>query len=173
MGDAPCALLLARLHVLAGDEGEQPHCVGLFVAELHLLEGGDDGPGVAHEGGDEGGLGLGVVPGAHRLAGGVVVVGRHLHGGGLGHQPAHPTDGCHQLGHGVLGRHRVVEQCRVQRPAPAPRQHAGGADHLRHRLADALGPRAAIHAGVAEGDRWARRAAALADRFSLFSAYFA
>ena len=61
----------------------------------------------------------------------------------FGHDPADPTDRRDQLGHGVLGGDRVIEQRRVQRPAGLARQHPGRGDDLAHRLEDPLGPVAA------------------------------
>lgn len=79
-------------------------------------------------------------------------MGRHRDCAGLGNELADPADGRDQLGHGVLGGHGVIEQGGVQGPAPAPGQHAGGLDDLGHRLADALGPGAAVQAGAPVGE---------------------
>jgi hypothetical protein len=152
LGDAPRALLLTGLDVLAGDERQQAHGVGLGLGELDAVHGGDDGPGVVHQSRHQGGLGLGVVPGAHRLAGGVVVMGRHRERCGFGDEAADPADGRDELGHGVLGGHGIVEQGGVQGSAPAPGQHAGGFDDLGHRLFDALGAGASVQAGAPVGE---------------------
>ena len=42
LGDAPRALALARLHVLARHQGQQAHRVGLVAGQLDAVEGGDD-----------------------------------------------------------------------------------------------------------------------------------
>ena len=125
LGDAPRAVPVAGLDVLAGDQGQQADRVGLLGVELDVLDGVDDRQRVVDQPGDQRRLGVGVVPGAHRLARRVVVMSRHLHRGGFGDQSPDPADRRDQLGHGVLGGDRVIEQRRVQRPAascpPTPR----------------------------------------------------
>ena len=84
-------------------------------------------------------LGVRVGPVDPRLARlGVVVPGAHRrdHLAAAGHLPAHPADRRDQLGDGVLGGHRVVEDRGVHRPAPSTRQYPGRLDHLPDRVVD-------------------------------------
>ncbi len=53
-----------------------------------------------------------------------------------GNLATHPADRGDQLGHGVLGGHRVIEHRRVQRPPCLPLQHPGLGDHRPHRVED-------------------------------------
>ena len=63
-----------------------------------------------------------VVPGDARLAGLVVVVGDEHHVARTRDDPAHAPDRADELGDGVLGRDRVVEQRRIERPASLARE---------------------------------------------------
>jgi hypothetical protein len=76
LGDAPGAVLLAGLDVLAGDQRQQPDRVGLLGAEGDAVQRVDQGEGVIDQPGDERLLGHGVVPGDGGLGPGVVVVRR-------------------------------------------------------------------------------------------------
>jgi hypothetical protein len=53
--------------------------------------------------------GFGVVLGAHRFAGSVVVMCGHRNSPRLRHHAADPPDPSHQLSDNVLGRHRIVQ----------------------------------------------------------------
>jgi hypothetical protein len=50
-------------------------------------------------------------------------------------QPAHPADRRHQLGDGVLGGDRILQDGGVQHPTPTGK-HPGGLHHLADRLED-------------------------------------
>ena len=67
-------------------------------------------------------------------------MGRHLDLAGRGNRGTNPADHRHQLGHRVLGGHRIIEQCRVQRPTGFALQHSGLRDHLADRVEDPLRP---------------------------------
>ena len=58
------------------------------------------------------------------------------HRGGVGHLAAHPADRADQLGHRVLGGHRVIEHRGVQRPPCLTRQRPGLRHHRLDRLED-------------------------------------
>lgn len=78
-----------------------------------------------------------VVPGDAGFARIGVVVGPAVcggHGVGAGHFADHPADRGDQLGHCVLGGHRVVQDRGVQRPAGLAVQHTSGIDHLADRV---------------------------------------
>jgi hypothetical protein len=117
-----------RLHVLPGDQGQQACRVRGRASRL----GGQarqQGQRVVDQGADQRRPGLLVVPGDLRLARVPVVVSAARDGRLLsraGHLADHPPDGCHQLGHRVLGRYRVIEHGGVQRPALLPGQRPGG-----------------------------------------------
>ena len=118
--------VVARLCVLAGDQGQQvggPHCAG---GERLFVQGLEGGHGVADQGVDQGFARRLVVPVARRLAdGGVLVVAQQ--GGadrpgqwaaGLIEGGEQLADGGAQLGDGVLGGHGVMQWSRVEDPGP-------------------------------------------------------
>lgn len=123
-GDAPGPVVVAGLDVLARDQRQQSDRVALGVVELDAGERVDDRSGIVHQTRYQRGLGVGVIPRAHRLARCVVVMCRDSHRCGLRDQPSDPADRRHQLRHGVLGRNCVVKQRRVQGPTALPRWHS-------------------------------------------------
>ncbi len=66
-------------------------------------------------------------------------MGGDLDRSGLGDQVTDPADSRDKLGHGVLGRDRVIEQRRVQCPAAFPGQNTCRVDHRSHRVKDPPG----------------------------------
>ncbi len=60
--------------------------------------------------------GLWVIPGAYRLARTVIVVRAQLDLADPRDQPPHPPDRRHQLGDGVLGGDRILQDGGVQHP---------------------------------------------------------
>jgi hypothetical protein len=84
--------------------------------------------------------GLKVVPGTLGPARTVIVVGGQLDLAGRSHQPAHPTDRRDQLGDGVLGGDRILQDGGVQHPPIPSLEHPGRLHHLADGLEDAPGP---------------------------------
>jgi hypothetical protein len=137
-GDPPGAVLVL-FDVLAGDERQQSEGARGLRGFGDVIEGGQDRQRVLHQGVDQLGPGDRVVPGDQGLALGLVVVGAHHHLARPGDHPAHPADGRDELGDGVLGGHRVVEQGRVEGPAVLALQDPGGFDDRANGVEDALG----------------------------------
>jgi hypothetical protein len=67
--DSPCPFAIAGLHVLTGDQGEQPDRVGRFAIEGRGVDRVEHGEGVSDQRGDELLAGLLVVPDDARFAG--------------------------------------------------------------------------------------------------------
>ncbi|MEO7837668.1 MAG: hypothetical protein ABIS21_08530 [Acidimicrobiales bacterium] len=113
-------------HVLAGDEGQQLGGITSQLSELDTVDHCQCGQGVTDQLIDESLSGSGVIPITGRLAGGgvVVVSGQcrpHPNGQGGGGVVEHHqqlADGGPQLGHGVLGGHRVIQRSGVEHPRP-------------------------------------------------------
>jgi hypothetical protein len=139
-GDAPAPLDLARFHVLAGHQPEQPNRLGLDGVQVAVLDLAKHGQRIGHQRAHQPVAGLGVVPGTGRLARVmIVVVGGQLQRRGGRDKPTHPPDGRHQLGDRVLGGDRVIQQGRVQPTPLAPSQHTRLGDHRPDRGNDPLG----------------------------------
>jgi hypothetical protein len=146
-GDAPppvgAVRAFRRFHVLPGDQRQQGHRSGGRLVQLGIGEHGDDRAGVLHQCRDQclpGGL---VVPGDRRLTGIVPVMrvaARRHHLAGAGDLTAYPPHSGNQLGHRVLGGHRVIEHRRVEGPAGLALQHAGLIHDGPDRLEDPLRP---------------------------------
>ena len=137
--------VLRGLDVLPGDQRQQPQRVRRRVIPPRRVLAGQClqyRQRVVHQVTDQVLLRLRVVPVDARLARLRVIQaarpGDHL--AGAGHHPRHLPHRRHQLSDGVLGRHRVVENSRVDAaPAPAP-QHTGLGDHLRDRIEHPVRP---------------------------------
>ncbi len=142
-GDAPASVtavgLLGRFDVLACDQGQQAGRVRGLLAEFLFGQVAQQPQCVTDEGVHQVRPGLPVVPGDPRFARVAVVVGGALHGrgrSGAGDLTDHRPHGGDQLGDGVLGGHRVIEDGGVQCPPVLSLQHAGGLHDLAHRLED-------------------------------------
>ena len=139
-GDAPLSGTVARLDVLAGDQGQQGHGVGLLVGELEceVLGRPHQLVGVVDQLEDET-VDVGrILPVTGRTAA-FEVVPADPHRPELGDEAAHPADLGDQYGHGVLALDGIVEDGGVQRPAGLGGDHPRGLDHRAHRVEDALG----------------------------------
>ena len=137
-GDAPPPRnRRVRLDVLARHDAQQAHGVRRVAVEVQARHGAQGRQGVIDQRVHEvrprarvGPVAVGLGPP------GVVVVRGHRRRGGLRHQAAHPADLRADHRDGVLGRHGVLQQRRVQRPAGLPRQRAALIDHRPHRVED-------------------------------------
>jgi len=131
-------VLIHALHILARHEGKQAKGLRLGLGEgarLELLRCsqvglriGDEGAHRAHHS-----LVVSVVDG--RLGAGIVDLGCKGNLAQCRNQPAHPPDLGDELGHGVLGRHRISEHRGVHDALSLASEHAGGTHHLGHELA--------------------------------------
>jgi hypothetical protein len=123
-GDPEGPRPLARLHVLAGDQRQQRHRLGLPGAQLGVGHRREHGQRVVDQPRYQRLGGLKVVPLAVGLARPVVVVGAKLDRTGCRDQPTDPTDRRDQLGDRVLGGDRVLRtvesSTRRRRPASTP-----------------------------------------------------
>ena len=137
-GDPPRPRRVALFDVLTGDQGEQSDELLLVVVERHAVERVEDRSGVVDQTGDQLVAGGGVIPGACRFARLVVVMSDNRDRGGCRDRPANPADHRHQLRHGVLGGHRIIEQRRVQRPAGPAGEHPGLGDDVTDGVEDPL-----------------------------------
>jgi hypothetical protein len=144
--------LLARLHVLTGDQGKQPNRLGLLSVQFGASHGRQDRQCVADQRADQPVAGLGVIPGAGRLAHGMVVVmGEQGERGRSRDEATHPADRGDQLRHGVLGGDRVVQQGGVQRPPLPALEDPGLGHHGTDSLEDPLWPLRAAQPGPPQG----------------------
>jgi hypothetical protein len=121
--DPPGARPLAWLDILAGDQRQQRHRLGLLGVQVDLGDRSKHHQRVAHQPRHQRLGGLRVIPGTAGLARPVIVVGGQPDPAGLRDQPPHPTDGRDQLGDGVLGGHRVLQERGIQYPPPPTLQH--------------------------------------------------
>jgi hypothetical protein len=137
-GDAPLPGPLTRFDVLAGDQRQQGHRVGLLVGEFQVLGRPHQLVGVVDQLGDEPIDVRGVLPVTGRATA-LEVVLAYPHRGELGDEAAHPSDLGDQHGDGVLALDGVVEDRGVQRPAGLGGDHPRGGDHRPHGVEDALG----------------------------------
>jgi hypothetical protein len=140
-GDPPRSRPLAWLDVLAGDQRQQRDRLTLLGAKLDIGHSVEHGQCVVDQPRHQRLGGLKVVPGAHWLAWTVVVVGGQLDLTGHSHQPADPADRRDQLGDGVLGGDRILQDRGVQHPPTPPLEHPGLLHDLTDRLEDPPGPR--------------------------------
>ncbi len=138
-GDAPGPLVVL-FDVLACHKGQEAEGGGGVVARSHLLTCVEQGQGITHEPIDEIRFGLGVVPGDHRLARSLVVVGHESDLGRAGNGAPDTADRRDELGDRVLGGHGVVEEGRVERAARPAFQDTGGRHHVAHGVENAFGP---------------------------------
>ena len=67
--------------------------------------------------------------------------GRPAEGGRFGDESADPADGRDELGHGVLGGHRIVQDGGVEGPSGRALEHPGLGDHRSDGVEDPLGGR--------------------------------
>jgi hypothetical protein len=111
LGDPPAPGPLARLDVLAGDQGQQRRRLGLLSVQLEVGHCREHRQRVTDQPRHQRLLGLGVVPRALRFARPLVVVGAQLDLARHRHQAADPADGRDQLGDGEFLTE--VKQCRV------------------------------------------------------------
>ena len=123
---APGPILFSRLDVLGGDEGEHPDGVLLLGGELFSCDDVEESALRARRPVDDG------------LADHRVVVSE-LESRNSRDRGYDPADGRDDLGDGVLGGDRVVEDRRVERPAVLLGQHAGGLYYSPHGLEDPVG----------------------------------
>ena len=148
-GDPPPPVGAVRvfcgLHVLPGDQRQQPQRVRRRVLTLRRIRAGQLGQHrqrVVHQVRHQLLPGRRVVPVDVRLARLGVVPPAHPgdHLAGPGHHPRHLADRRHQLGDRVLGGHRVVEHRRIHAPLAPPAQDPRLGDHLRDRVEHPVRP---------------------------------
>jgi site-specific DNA recombinase len=120
--------VIAFFDVLAGDQRQQLSRIAAGTIEPATVEHGQRGQRVAHQGIHQLLAGLRIVPVTRRLADARVVVVApkrhphpHRHRTALQHSQ-YLADRRAQLGHRVLGRHRVIDRCGIQHPHP-PAHH--------------------------------------------------
>jgi hypothetical protein len=128
-GDPPGAILSPGSTSCPATSPSNPTASGLLGGQGNACHCGQHRSRIADQRTDQPGARLGVVSGARRLARVVVIVVR-----GQGQpsrsrdQPAHLTDRSDQLGHGVLGGDRVIQQRGINAHAGLARRnlHDGG-----------------------------------------------
>ena len=131
---------LAWLDVLAGHQRQQRHRLDLLLLQLLVGDHRQQRQRVVDQPRHQRLSGLRVVPGALGLARPVIVVGGKLDPACPRHEPTHPTDRRDQLGDGVLGGDRVLQDRGVQHPPTPSLQDPGLLHHLADRLEDPPGP---------------------------------
>ncbi len=144
-GDPPPPIgpigVLSGLHVLPGHQRQQAQRVrrrGVPAGGIRARQLREYRQRVIDQGTDQGSLGVRIIPVDRRLArlGVIQRAHRRDHIRRARHHPCHLAHRGHQLGDGVLGRHRVVENRRVHAPLPPAAQDASLGDHLRDRIKD-------------------------------------
>jgi hypothetical protein len=135
-GDPPRSGPLAGLDVLAGDQRQQRDRLGLLGVKLDIGHCPEHGQRVVDQSRYQRLGGLGVVPGTFGLARPLVVMRPKCDLAGRPDQPADPADRCDQLGDGVLGGDRVLQDGGVQHPPTPTGEHPGGLHDLADRVED-------------------------------------
>ncbi len=120
-GDAPPPIgaigIVNRFYVLAGDQRQLRDRFGSAGTEFLVGHMPQHAVGIADQRVHQRGSRGGIIPADRRFPRIVVIMGSAVGGDhltGAGHLTTNPTDRPDQLGHGVLGGYRVVEDREVQ-----------------------------------------------------------
>ena len=132
-GDPPPSRPPGGLHVLARDQPQQAHRVGLSSVEIEIRRSRSQFHSVVDQLGHQP-LGVGGIAPVHHRRGRAQIAFAHRHLAQFGNQPADPPDLVRHHRHSVLTGHSVVEHRGIEHPPSAASHSARHSDQLAHRV---------------------------------------